>query len=213
MREYLVDLDSLEEYLLTAKKFVVEDDAAWVEFYSQSFKGKTIWEFGVWKGDSTRVYAQQALNVVGLDSFHGLPVEWHDLDGNRVARVGTFTLYGNVPVFEENVKIVKGEYKRSLQPFLDTKPDSPDLIVIDCDVYCSAIFVLESLYDSGYLLGAEVCFDEIYGFRNATKNNELRALYDFLVNHPEMRIEPLVRGECLNGDSGKVSMVFFEKEG
>lgn len=74
-----------------------------------------ILEFGVFRGTSINLLASRLSqrDIVGFDSFRGLPEPWKATEGNMLPQ-GYFNLNGNPPKVPKNVKLVKGWFEDSL---------------------------------------------------------------------------------------------------
>lgn len=116
-------------------------------------------EFGVGKGESTRLIAQH-MPVIGFDSFAGLPEDWRD----GYPR-GSFA---HTPPTIPNVRLVVGWYDRTLPGF--TFPDV-GLVHIDCDLYSSTATALE--YVGPHLKpGTIIVFDEFFNYPEAEQHEQ-----------------------------------------
>ena len=137
-------------------------------------------EFGVGSGASIN-YISQFSNggvVYGFDGFHGLPEKW--IDGYDV---GAFSRHGIPPPVNPNVELVIDSYSNSLIPFLQAQNKKVSFVHIDCVVYSSTKFVLDSIkpyLDDNCVIvfGAIVNYP---GFDGET--GELKAFYDFITEH------------------------------
>lgn len=135
-----------------------------------------ILEFGVYKGKSINLLASNTTQTVyGFDSFIGLPEDWSG--GNRYVAKETFDLKGQMPPCRQNVKLIKGWFEDTIENFKKDVSDNVKLIHIDCDVYSSTFYVLESFKDR-LVPGSLIVFDEFYNF-HGWRNHEYKALMDF----------------------------------
>lgn len=181
----------LQRRLLTIHNYV--DTGAWVRTISDEMpksyyernelfadaltrvngKSPLYLEFGVWKGESLRWWAEHLTNpearFVGFDSFEGLPERW-----NQFVDAGDFAL-DTIPHFDDDrVSLEVGWFSDTLPKF--KVPDHDQLIVnIDSDIYSSAVEVLSTL-ESYLVPGTLIYFDEF-----ADRDHELRAFKEFLV--------------------------------
>lgn len=137
-------------------------------------------EFGVAGGESLQTIANSTDKICyGFDSFRGLP---EDSPGWEK---GTFNLNGVVPVFTQpNIQIVEGLIQETLQPFLDSHPEKVFFIHIDTDIYSSAKYILDTLYDNNrFQSGSIILFDEIFDCENHAypdfQYNEYKAFLEF----------------------------------
>lgn len=123
-------------------------------------------EFGVFKGKTINAWASLNANArsrfFGFDSFEGLPDDW-----NRSKKKGAFSTEGQIPIVNDHrVTFVKGLFQETLPGFLNGFRSSERLVVlIDSDLYSSALFVLTSL-DRWLVPGSIVIFDEFYDLRH-----------------------------------------------
>ena len=149
-------------------------DALQVAVASLAPAGGLWLEFGVWKGDSLNRLARHARGeVVGFDSFEGLPDAWVRGFGR-----GAFSTDGELPVVEPNVTLVKGRFEETLPPFLERRGKlSIALAHLDCDLYEGTRVVLAAL-EPALLPGAILLFDEFTGI---PPDDEARAFREQVV--------------------------------
>jgi hypothetical protein len=108
-------------------------------------------EFGVWKGDSLKHFAELNCNektaLFGFDSFEGLPEEW--VTSFNSWDKGHFSTGGRLPeIRDRRVQFVKGWFHQTLPRFLEQHPltGKPVLVHLDADLYSSTLFVLTQLW-------------------------------------------------------------------
>jgi tetratricopeptide (TPR) repeat protein len=114
-------------------------------------------ELGVRHGTSLRWLAEATRDdVVGFDSFEGLPEAWQ----GRAA--GAFTTEGELPEVPAHARLVVGRFEDTLPGFAAAHAQPIRLLHVDSDLYASAACSLSHL---GPLLpdGAVVAFDEYVG--------------------------------------------------
>ena len=137
----------------------------------------TLWlEFGVATGNTINIISKYTKeNIYGFDSFEGLPEKWRDGFDK-----GAFDRKGELPEVNANVKLIKGWFTETLPIFLKEKNEKISFIHIDCDLYSSTKFVLDTV--KPYLNNnCILVFDELVnypGFDGDT--GELLALYNFI---------------------------------
>ena len=131
-------------------------------------------EFGVAAGASMRYWSKllkdSSSHLHGFDTFVGLPSDWRMGD-----KKGAYSAGGLLPqINDPRAKFFKGLFEQTLPSYLP--PIHESLVInIDCDLYSSASFVLNSLAE--YIRpGTFIYFDEF-----SDPRNELRAFHDFLV--------------------------------
>ena len=130
-------------------------------------------EFGVWKGDSLRIWSSLLKNpkssLHGFDSFEGLPEAWNHMPK------GTFDVKGAIPYFDDpRVVLHKGWFDETLPNM--TWPAHDRLVVnLDADLYSSTKYVLETLGGTTLRPGTILVFDEFYD-----RFNELKAFDEFI---------------------------------
>lgn len=134
-------------------------------------------ELGTGTGTSLRAMcaSRTAGKVYSFDSFEGLPEDWIPEYG---ACKGAFAMTPptELPI---NAEVVVGRFEDTLPEFLDRHPDKPvDLLHVDCDVYSSTGFALQTLSDR-LLRGSVVVFDELL-YYPGRERHEARALYEWL---------------------------------
>lgn len=117
-------------------------------------------EFGVATGVSINHLAEQVRReIVGFDSFLGLPQRWSPL-----CPAGAFSTGGLPPSVAEGVVLVQGDFGATLPAFLASRPEVPVAFVhIDCDLYSSTVTVLRALADR-LREGSVLVFDEYSGW-------------------------------------------------
>ena len=99
-------------------------------------------EFGVYTGSTINLMSNILKDKMfyGFDSFEGLPEDWI---GSNCTK-GSFSLNGNLPIVNDNVKLIKGWFNESLPVFLNEHKgniafmhiDSDDWIHKDCIRLC-----------------------------------------------------------------------------
>jgi len=150
-------------------------------------------EFGVWKGDATRAWAQLLRHpdtvLHGFDTFEGLPQSW----GNEPA--GNYSVGGSVPRLDDpRVTYFKGLFQESLPSYLPPARGAV-VLMMDADLYSSTIFVLRHLR-ALIRPGTWIYFDEF----NSVGHEE-RAFRDFVD-------ETGRRFQCM-GQSGSFAQALF----
>jgi len=130
-------------------------------------------EFGVFEGDTINFISSITENTVyGFDSFEGLPEKWRD-DFEK----GKFRVE-KVPKVKNNVKLVKGWFKDTLPPFVNSHSDNCAFIHIDCDLYSSTKTVFKYL-NKKITKGTVIVFDEFFNYPG-WKNGEYKAFVEFI---------------------------------
>lgn len=137
-------------------------------------------EFGVAGGSSLQIIASHTTKICyGFDSFMGLP------EASDGWKKGEFNLNGQVPTFtQNNIRIIAGLIQDTLQPFLNCHPEKVSFVHIDTDIYSSAKYILDTLYDNGkFQTGTIILFDELLNCEdNSYKDyihNEYKAFIEF----------------------------------
>jgi len=159
-------------------------------------------EFGVYKGSTINYFSQFAKGkVFGFDSFEGLPEDWRG-----PLKKGFFDTKGVMPEVRDNVVLIKGWFDQTLPDFLIQHPGKKvSFVHVDCDLYSSTKFVLDTLKDL-LVPGCVLVFDELVNYPGYDGDNgELRAWYEFISEND-------VEYEWL-GMNGKIGMykVDYEK--
>jgi len=134
-------------------------------------------EFGVATGRTLNHWARLFPNstINGFDSFEGLPETW-----SWQFRQGHF--HQPRPRVADNCDLVVGWFDRTLPRFLEQHPrQCLAFLHIDCDLYSSARFVLESLADR-IRPGTIIVFDEYLNFPG-WEQDEHRAWCEFVERH------------------------------
>lgn len=139
-------------------------------------------EFGVGKGTTTDFIADNndGRTVIGFDSFEGLPEDWKMSDTLTYLK-GHYNLSGTIPPLKsKNIRLVRGYFEETLPDFLCRNDQPCAFVHIDCDLYSSTLFVLNSLYENNKLVkGTIILFDEIYNYQYF-ENHEFKAFQEFI---------------------------------
>ena len=99
-------------------------------------------EFGIYKGESTKLFSKYTKTLYAFDSFEGLEEDW--LGFNKP--IGKFDLKGNLPNLPNNVELIVGKVQNTLKKFLESKNDKKIKFVhMDLDTYESSKFVLKNI--------------------------------------------------------------------
>jgi len=113
--------------------------------------------------------------VYGFDTFEGLPEDWR----NKFKK-GHFDCKGKLPRVNANVKLVKGLFQDTLEPFLaeHSGPEDSHVAVahLDADLYSATIYVLRVLAPR-IVPGTMLVFDELINY-NGFEDHEWKALLE-----------------------------------
>ncbi|MBA4148185.1 MAG: class I SAM-dependent methyltransferase [Verrucomicrobia bacterium] len=96
--------------------------------------------------------------IHGFDSFEALPIERPFGRGKQ-----EFSLGGELPRVNENVRLHKGWFDQSLPEFLKQNPQPIAFLFLDADDYKSSRTVLSSARDR-LVPGAVIVFEEYFNF-------------------------------------------------
>lgn len=149
------------------------------EFLNRELGQITYLEFGVWKGESLRRWAEinshPKSRFFGFDSFEGLPETWHHGMG-RTTGTERFSLHSQVPQFsDQRITPIKGWFQDTLPAFLSHfSAQGPLIINNDSDLYSSTLYTLAKL-DGIFKTGDIIIFDEF-----TSPANEFRAWSEYL---------------------------------
>jgi len=146
-------------------------------------------EFGVASGSSIVLTAgilkakSDKRRVYGFDTFTGLPENWGAVKKGAYA----YRVDGTLPPVPSRVSFIKGLFSDTLPAFLEEHTEPAAFINVDCDLYKGAVYVLKQLAPR-MRLGTIIHFHELNqnGFAD-----ELKALYDFLSDMPDFKMEIL----------------------
>lgn len=117
------------------------------------------------------------MRVYGFDSFEGLPEDWR-----HGYQKSDFTLHGDFPPVNENVKLIKGWFDAKLPLFLSKHNDKKvSFVHIDCDLYSSTMIIFRALaMNNQFAKDCVIVFDELFNYDGFDGDKgELRAWYDF----------------------------------
>lgn len=119
-----------------------------------------ILEFGVATGRTLNQFAKWLPNkfVFGFDGFEGLPEDWT----SRMRR--GFFARDTLPRVRSNCQLVVGWFDQTLPLFKNKINNGPiALLHVDCDLYSSAVTVLNELRDN-IVPGTVIIFDEYINY-------------------------------------------------
>jgi len=153
------------------QEFKIKQDL-WYETLKSFEKDKiTFLEFGVWEGNSLRMFSEFNNNKLtefyGFDSFLGLPNDW-----DKSYPKGYFSTNGLIPDINDNrINFIKGWFQNTLPHFLKNFKNTKNLIVhYDADLYSSTLFCLTQI--DSLKISYIAIFDEFY-------SQEMRALNNY----------------------------------
>ena len=132
-------------------------------------------EFGVFEGRSIN-YLSNLLypkTIFGFDSFFGLEEDF-SLDCPK----GHFSLNGIPPKVNDNVKLIKGSFSKTLPKWLEKNLECFSLINIDCDTYEATSTVLNLIGPTRIVPGTFIIFDEYLGY-HGWENCEFKAWQEY----------------------------------
>lgn len=137
-------------------------------------------EFGVEKGASANFIARHlaargdARLVHAFDSFEGLPEEWAGTFEQR----GKFSLGGRLPPVLPNVRLHKGWFSDTIDPFLAQNDGPIALLHVDCDIYSSTRDIFARI-GPRLVPGSVIVFDEYFNYHN-WQQHEFKAWQEFV---------------------------------
>lgn len=140
----------------------------WLHVLDVLPKESTVLEFGVFRGMSINFMSKFRPDCVfyGFDKFKGLPEDWILPNGKLKSKAGIFDAYKakDKLFFNENVIIKDGWFNETIEPFKESLTETDhckiNLIHVDCDIYSSTAFVLDSLSDIIKKNKPYILFDE-----------------------------------------------------
>lgn len=134
-------------------------------------------EFGVSTGASLNFITSQTDHpVYGFDWFQGLPEDWVIGDDYETVIKGAFR---GRPSFERpNMVLVDGLFQDTLPAFLEDHAEPVAFLHVDCDVYSSASYVLQTLRER-FVVGTVIAFDELFNYPNYA-DHEMKALFELV---------------------------------
>jgi hypothetical protein len=160
-----------EEYMLTAGAFDT-DLLLLSHALSVAPTDGMILEFGVASGRTICHMADLTGRAIhGFDSFEGLPESWR----TGFTR-GAFEQ--PLPPVPNHVSLHKGWFSETLPQFMSATNDPVALLHIDCDLYSSTAFVLDTLADR-IGRGTVIVFDEYLNYPG-WKQHEHKAFQEFV---------------------------------
>ncbi len=162
------NIPTLSKYIL---EYVMED----LNLSNQN--DNSLWlEFGVFQGISINFISKYTnKEIFGFDSFEGLPENWRPEFPK-----GSFNMNGSLPYVNDNVRLIKGWFDNTLEPFLSTNNEMISFLHLDADLYSSTIYVLEKCTNR-IKEGCIIVFDEIFNFPEYDgPTSELKAFNEWI---------------------------------
>lgn len=135
-------------------------------------------EFGVWTGKTINLISKEFSKnkFYGFDTFEGLVEKWFGQFYSSF-HLNRFSLNGQMPKVNSNVKLTKGNIFDTLDNFLNEQQNSNiNFIHIDVDTYPTTKFILEKT-KKFMLKNSVIVFDELHGRANWS-NGEYKALIE-----------------------------------
>ncbi len=185
-------------------------------FLNEAFLAVSRWgidgdycEFGVYRGRSLVLAFQESEKLIakgysqkrrywGFDSFEGLPSPMKQEEG--IFNLGQFAFsLSNVQenlkknrVDLDKVKLVKGYYEDILnddfKQSLRNENFKVAILYLDCDLYESTLIVLNFI-EEFLQNGSLIYFDDWFSYACHPEKGQPRALREFLVQHPTVKLE------------------------
>jgi hypothetical protein len=135
-------------------------------------KDGLILEFGVFSGTTVnRIATVTNKTVYGFDSFEGLPEDW-------VGGMNKGYFKCDLPKVNDNVELVIGWFNETLEGFLEKHDEKIAFCHVDCDLYSSSKYILDTLKDR-FQSGTNILFDELANY-GGYENHEYKAFIEFL---------------------------------
>lgn len=131
-------------------------------------------EFGVATGRTLNHFARVLpfKTIYGFDGFKGLPEDW-----TSRMRKGFFAR-NNLPAVRKNCELVVGWFDDTLPEFVQQHDQPIALLHVDCDLYSSAVTVLNALKNQ-IVPGTVIVFDEYMNYPG-WQLDEFRAWQDYV---------------------------------
>jgi hypothetical protein len=143
-------------------------------------------ELGVYNGVTISCLstARPDLEFHGFDSFEGLPEDWDT--GQKNVKAEAFDRNGELPEVPDNVKLYKGWFNETLEPFIKEHMKPISFLHVDCDLYSSTDYSL-NLLNEHIVAGTIIRFDELSCWRSvfgeASPQNVQRVAYTTWKEH------------------------------
>lgn len=139
-----------------------------------------------------------ATAVHAFDSFEGLPEKGSVIFEQR----GRFSLKGLLPPVLPNVRLAKGWFSDTINPFTAANPGPIALLQVDCDLYSPTRDILARV--AGRLVpGSVIVFDAYFNYHN-WQQHEFRAWHELVA---ESRARHTYRGFAARGGQVCVTLL------
>ena len=173
-------VEFIAENMLKLKSFDSRDEYLQYLLEQVDYSKDLFLEFGVFEGRSINLISATKPEkiIYGFDSFEGLPETWWQ-ETNYPK--GKFSLQGNLPKVNRNVRLIKGWFDETLPAFVKTHPEPCAFIHIDCDLYSSAKTVLNTLKNQ-IGMGTIIAFDEYFNYPG-WQDNEYKVFEEFVAEN------------------------------
>lgn len=138
-------------------------------------------EFGVAHGYSINYLATRSPDKIfyGFDCWKGIPEDWYTIDNRLIAKKGTYSRDGIIPIVKPNIQLVSGLFEISLPVWTTQNTDVVSMMHIDCDLYSSTKTIFKYFNDQ-IVAGTIILFDEWLQPDNKQKNGEAIAFLEWL---------------------------------
>jgi O-methyltransferase len=191
---------------------IVEDRRSWywdacVALHINGITGDYV-EFGSWGGNTMRCAYQGMVDsgrvrpMWAFDSFQGLPPATDERDQHPGWQPGSEHGQGGVEAFHadcdrhgiprEAYTAVEGYYDATLPAIGDGAPWDIAAAYIDCNMYSSAVTVLEFLRPR-LKHGMILAFDDYYCWSSTQSSGERRAVAEFFRDNKDWSLVPFFR--------------------
>ena len=135
-------------------------------------------EFGVFRGNTINIISEMIPDkiVYGFDAFEGLPEDWL-----YYSPKGDFSLNGNAPQVNPNVRLIKGWFNETLPDFVKAHSEPCAFIHVDCDLYSSTKTIFDNLKNQ-IVSGTVIVFDEYFNYPG-WQEGEYKAFMEFITEN------------------------------
>ena len=172
-----------KEHVVEGIKYCVQN-----EEFKRNARSMTAYEFGVYRGEATQLidntfYAYQFPigNIIGIDSFEGLPDEKENIERFYLFNKGMFSDVGShLYPLRPNGKYVKAWFNQlTADDVSKHNMRSAAFVHIDGDLYISAIDAFNFLFTHNLIVpGTVIAFDEFKSTSKLSSGGESLAWFE-----------------------------------
>jgi hypothetical protein len=128
---------------------------------NKNFTNEICLEFGVFKGNTINYLSKFVKKIYGFDHFQGLTEDWTGGPTDHFKE--RYSVYEKLPKVPNNVSLIVGDVRKTLEPFLNENNTKVFFINFDLDTYESTKFCLSKV-KKNFTSNTILYFDQFYDY-------------------------------------------------